>query len=167
MYKSFEIFKSIAAVSTTLLFAVFYGENGFDLDRHRPNIVLIYVGYCAVRMTMVWSCILTCLGFAGRYLRHSNPVLLYLNEAVYPLFILHLTTITILGYYIVKWEISLLLKYFLITTLTILMILAFYHFLIRPFNLMRLMFGVKPKPEGASSPNYGVIGAQSTISCDE
>ena len=136
---------AMAAVSSTLLFWGFYGANGFDLDPQEPNVIVIYISFCAVRMAMVWSCILTCLGFAGRYLQRPSSVLSYLNEAVYPLFILHLTTITVLSFYIVTWHVSLAAKYFLITTLTIIIILVVYHWLIRPFDKMRLLFGVKPK----------------------
>lgn len=94
----------------------------------------------------MWSCILTCLGFAGRFLRISSPVLAYLNEAVYPLFILHLTVITVIGYFVVTWDVDLWAKYVFITTMTIAVILAVYHLLIRPFDVMRLLFGVKPRP---------------------
>lgn len=40
---------------------------------------------------------------------------------------------------------SLWLKYVLITTLTLAFILLIYHLVIRPFNLVRLLFGVKPR----------------------
>lgn len=134
---------AIACASTILLFTGFYEDGQFTLDPSDENIVVIYIAYCAVRMTMVWSCILTCLGFAGRYLRHGSPVLGYLNEAVYPLFILHLTIITVLGYFIVTWNVNLWIKYGVITTGTIVLVLLMYHFLIRPFAWMRLLFGVK------------------------
>jgi glucan biosynthesis protein C len=136
---------TIAVLSTTLLFALFY-DDGFRFDPNDENIIIKYLGFCAFRMTMVWTCILTCLGFAGRYLRVSSPMLSYLNEAVYPLFILHLTVITVLGYFVVEWNIDLWPKYLFITTATIVIILAIYHFLIRPYAAMRLAFGVKPKP---------------------
>lgn len=133
---------AIAILSATCLFTVFYKDGEFTLDPADEHIVVIYIGYCLVRMTMVWSCILTCLGFAGRY-RVGSPILGYLNEAVYPLFILHLTIITVLGYFVVAWDMNLWIKYSVITTGTIVLVLFMYHFLIRPFAIMRLLFGVK------------------------
>lgn len=135
-----------ALLSTGFLFAAFYGDGGFKLNPDDEGIVLKYIVYCAVRMVMVWSCILTCLGFAGRFLRISSPILAYLNEAVYPLFILHLTVITLIGYFVVTWDVNLWVKYVFITTMTIVVILTAYHLLIRPFNFMRLLFGVKRRP---------------------
>ena len=76
----------------------------------------------------------------------SDMALAYLNEAVYPLFILHLTVIAMLGYFVTPLDLSVAAKYLLITTSTITICLASYHLLIRPFNWMRWLFGVKPKP---------------------
>ena len=94
---------------------------------------------------MVWCAVLTCVGYAGRYLRTATPGLSYLNEAVFPLFILHLTIIEILGFWVVGLDWSLWLKYLVITTLTIVLVLLIYQLLIRPFGFMRLLFGVKRK----------------------
>jgi hypothetical protein len=69
------------------------------------------------------------------------------NEAVYPLFILHLTATVILSYFVVPLHIGLWFKYLLITSATIICIVAVYHFAIRPFNIMRALFGVKPGAE--------------------
>ena len=139
-----KISLSVAVVTTALMF-YFFGGTDFNVDRADPLLVAKYVGYCALRMGMAWCCLLSCLGFAGRYLRFSSPALSYLNEAVYPLFILHLTFIVALGFLVVGLDWGLWQKYFFVTTGTIVLVLACYHFLIRPFNIMRLLFGVKPK----------------------
>jgi len=134
-----------AAAATTALMFFFFGGTDFNVDRADPLVVAKYAGYCALRMSMAWSCLLSCLGLAGRHLQFSSPALSYLNEAVYPLFILHLTFIVALGFVVVGLDWALWQKYVFITTSTILLVLICYHFLIRPFNLMRLLFGVKPK----------------------
>ena len=110
---------------------------------------------------MAWCCLLSCLGFAGRYLQFSNPVLSYLNEAVYPLFILHLTFIAALGFEVVGLGWGIGQKYLFITTGTIVLVLGCYHFLIRPFNIMRLLFGVKPKTSAKKVVSAGVPGSNS------
>jgi len=146
-----------ATVSTGLLY-LFLGGPDFQVDRSAELYYLIpaYITWCAVHMIMVWCAILACVGYAAEHLRFSNRYLRYINEAVYPLFILHLTTITILGYWVVPLEWNLWLKFFFITTMTILCILVVYHFIIRPFDTMRLLFGVKkrqlPEPGCLDSP---------------
>jgi glucan biosynthesis protein C len=141
-----------AVVSTGCLFTFFYDYGGINLTRDDPDFVVKYLGYCVTSMTLVWCCLLTCLGYAGKYLRFSNPALVYLNEAVYPLFILHLTVIVMLGYLITPLPWSIAEKYLVITTLTVVICLGLYHVAIRPFNMMRVLFGVKPKSTGRLSP---------------
>ena len=90
--------------------------------------------------------LISCIGgYAKHYLNHSNKFLVYANEAVYPFYILHQTILLIIGFYIVNlswaWEIKLLI----LMIGTFLGSLLIYHFLIRPFNLMRVLFGVKWK----------------------
>jgi glucans biosynthesis protein C len=91
-----------------------------------------------------FSVILCIGGYAKHYLNHTNKFLVYANEAVYPFYILHQTILLIIGFYIVNlswaWEVKLLIM----MVGTFLGALLIYHFLIRPFNLMRVLFGVKP-----------------------
>jgi peptidoglycan/LPS O-acetylase OafA/YrhL len=134
-----------AIASTALYFLLFHRYDAPPLTPADPDILITYPLYCAITMSLAWCCILTCLGYAGRYLRFSNRALVYLNEAVYPLFILHLTTIAILGYWVTPLAWSIGVKYLVITTGTIAICLLIYHFAIRPFSTMRVLFGVKAK----------------------
>jgi peptidoglycan/LPS O-acetylase OafA/YrhL len=85
------------------------------------------------------------LGFAKKHLNFSNRFLKYANQAVYPFYILHQTLIVAFGFYVVQWSLPIFLK------LVILIILCFgslwliYHWLIRPFILTRILYGLKPK----------------------
>lgn len=92
-----------------------------------------------------FSVILCIGGYAKHYLNRTNSFLVYANEAVYPFYILHQTILLIIGFFIVNlswaWEIKLLI----LMIGTFLGSLLIYHFLIRPFNLMRVLFGVKTK----------------------
>jgi glucans biosynthesis protein C len=94
-----------------------------------------------------FSVILCIGGYAKHYLNHTNKFLVYANKAVYPFYILHQTILLIIGFYIVNlswaWEVKLLIM----MAGTFLGALLIYHFLIRPFNLMRVLFGVKTKVE--------------------
>ena len=137
----------ITLVCTYLLWLLYGNDLSFDLHDIAPNRPIpMYVLWCFLRMTMVWCAILTCIGMATAYVNFNNPVLSYLNEAVYPLFILHLTVITALGYCTVELEWNLWAKYLFITSATLVIILIAFHWLIRPYSFMRLLFGLKPIP---------------------
>ena len=137
----------IGTISSTLFLFAFLGGPSFDIHTSLPITTLVpaFVLWCVARMIMVWCAVLTCVGYAGRYLRATTPGLSYLNEAVFPLFILHFTIIEILGFWVVGLDWSLWFKYLVITTLTIVLVLLIYQLLIRPFGFMRLLFGVKRK----------------------
>lgn len=120
-----------AACAATALLYSYFGGPSFAPTEVNPRVLVDYLIFCALRMTMAWCWILVCIGFAGRYLRFSNGLLVYLNEAVYPLFILHLPVLTVIGYAIIDLDWHLWTKYWFVTSASIIVILAAYHWLIR------------------------------------
>lgn len=93
----------------------------------------------------IWAIILTVVGYARHYLNFSNKWLSYLTSAVYPFYILHQTVIVGIGYYIVQWNSPIIFKLVALIVGCFLTIFSFYHFIIRPFILTRILFGLKPK----------------------
>ncbi len=92
-----------------------------------------------------WSWIFALLGIARRYLTFTNPFLKYANEAVLPFYILHQPVLVSVGFFVVRWSIPVLGKYFVILGISFIVIMAIYEFLVRRFNFMRFLFGMKPK----------------------
>jgi hypothetical protein len=84
-------------------------------------------------------------GYAKYFLNFTNNTLKYANEAVYPFYILHQTITVAIGFYIANWDMAWQIKLLILMFGTFLGALIIYHFLIRTFNLMRLLFGVKAK----------------------
>ena len=109
-----------------------------------------YVWFCVLRVSNVWFWLLACLGYAGRYLQRPGRVLTYLNGAVYPLFCLHLTVIVALEYVIVPLDWSILTKYLVITTATIVVSLGGYELLSRRMAWLRPLLGLKRLHVGKS-----------------
>ena len=73
------------------------------------------------------------------------------NEAIYPFYLLHQPALVITGYVFVNLPIHILLKVILIFTSSLILILSVYWFLIRPFNVTRILFGMKPLRKKAKS----------------
>jgi glucan biosynthesis protein C len=95
-----------------------------------------------------WCCILAILGFGRKYLGFSTSFLKYANEAVLPFYILHQTALLGVGYFVVQWAIPDLLKWVIILLASFVLIMVLYEFLVRRFNVMRFLFGMKPLPKG-------------------
>jgi len=93
-----------------------------------------------------WSWVLALVGYGKKYLNYKLKVLDYLNQAVYPFYILHQTVIVVLTYYIVQTQNeSILSKYIYTVGITLFITVGIYHLLIRPYALPRFLFGMKPK----------------------
>lgn len=92
-----------------------------------------------------WCWLLAILGFGMRHLASRSPFLKVANEAVLPFYILHQTVILSIAYFVVQWAIPDLTKYVVILTISFLVILGLYEFGVRRWNLMRVLFGMKPK----------------------
>jgi hypothetical protein len=96
-----------------------------------------------------WFCLITVIGYGQHYLNRPHPWLKHVNEGLYPFYILHQTVIIAIGYYICQLPWSIFGKFWSISLLTLISCIGFYFVVIRPFNLMRLFFGMKWK-EGSA-----------------
>lgn len=103
--------------------------------------------FLALTPIMAWSWVLTGVGYGKRYLNKPHRVLDYVNQAVYPFYILHQTVIVILVYYVVQTTDTILMKYLFIVLVTFALTMSIYHLLIRPFAVTRFLFGMKPRKQ--------------------
>ena len=92
-----------------------------------------------------WFWVFAIIGYGRRYINKPHPILSYINEAVYPFYILHQTVLVILAYYIVQKGDSIVLKYIFLTSASFAICMLVYHLAIRPYNVMRYLFGMSPK----------------------
>ncbi|MEH6580893.1 MAG: acyltransferase [Halioglobus sp.] len=104
-----------------------------------------------VKVSNAWCWVLAILGYGKRHLQSNSALLQYCNQAVYPIFILHMTVSVALSYWVVDWSIDVgaWTKYGFVSLWTFVIIMSTYHFAIRPFNVMRILFGLKPLPAKA------------------
>jgi surface polysaccharide O-acyltransferase-like enzyme len=94
-----------------------------------------------------WFWVLALIGYGKKYINTRHRLLNYVNEAVYPFYILHQTIIVILAYYITQVSDSILSKYLFIVFVTFALSMLIYHLLIRPNNIMRYLFGMGPRKQ--------------------
>jgi peptidoglycan/LPS O-acetylase OafA/YrhL len=99
--------------------------------------------YFLMDALQIWSIIMTIIGFAKKHLNNSASILQYLNQAVFPFFIIHQTIIVALGYWIVQLKVSILSKYMLLSVCASIIIYALYEYVIRRTKLTRFLYGMK------------------------
>ena len=88
--------------------------------------------------------ILAMLGYGKKYLKSSNRFLRYFSEASYPFYIIHQTVIVVVGFYIVKINTSVLMKYSAIVISAFIVTTLFYDIFVKRLKIIRFLFGMKP-----------------------
>jgi len=102
--------------------------------------------FIALRPIIAWGWVLALVGYGKHYLNRKHVILNYLNQAVYPFYILHQTVIVLVVYYIVQTQNeSILSKYIYTVGITFFVSVLIYHLFVRPYALTRFLFGMKPK----------------------
>jgi hypothetical protein len=99
--------------------------------------------YRALTVVNGWCWLMAIFGFARKHLNFSNSFLRYANEAVYPFYILHQTIIICIAYYMINWQMSIALKFAIISVSMFLLTWFLYECIIRRVNFLRVLFGLK------------------------
>lgn len=111
-----------------------------------------YLLYQLLRSINTWAWLVFVLALGMRYLNANARVLRYANEAVLPFFVLQQPVIIGVAYYMVQWNLGVLPKWLLISTLSLALTLALYELLIRRINAVRRLFGMKARPRPQRGP---------------
>ena len=110
-----------------------------------PNeITLLLMLAGVMRVFGGWICVLAFFGLGMQYLTVRTNRLVYANEAVLPFYILHQTVILAVGYFVLQWAIPDVLEWVVVVVISFAAIMVLYEFIVRRFNVMRVLFGMKP-----------------------
>jgi peptidoglycan/LPS O-acetylase OafA/YrhL len=99
-----------------------------------------------------WAAICAICGYAGRYLDRPSAALSRLNVAVLPVYVLHQPILLIAAYWIFPLRLPLAVEVLLLSGITLFGSMALYEAAIRPFAIMRFLFGVKSVAGSAAAP---------------
>jgi hypothetical protein len=88
---------------------------------------------------------LTVPGFGSRFLNFNHPVLPYANEAVYPVYVLHLPVATAPADWVAGWHMSAPAQFAFITLAALAVSVSIYEFIVRRTKATTFLFGLKPK----------------------
>jgi glucans biosynthesis protein C len=94
---------------------------------------------------VAWFWVAVVIAYAQKYLNKPHKFLSHLNEGLYPFYILHQTVIIFVGYYICQLDWGIAAKFWSVSLLTMVSCIGIYLLIIRPFNVLRFLFGMKPR----------------------
>ena len=135
-------------VGSILLLATGFGLTAMwvDWQSFRPIIMAsdwLRIGISSIVVVYAWLAIFALFGIAQRWLNHRSRTLAYLNEAVFPWYILHQTLIVAAGFWLTRQGLSGWVEFTILTAATFIGCLLIYEFLIRRVPLLRPVFGLK------------------------
>ena len=127
----------------TLIFTTFM----IVIKYFNTDTILIDYLYGLVGVIVTWSCAITVLGYAKKYLNKDSKYRKIANEAIYPFYLLQQPVIIIVGYFIVQGQIDVYLKILYLTLISFFFVISIYWLLIRPFYILRVAFGLRALKE--------------------
>lgn len=144
------------AAGLVMLVVAFALWGGNDPAYGSLRFVVIYslYGLCS------WCLILAILGFGMKHLTFSTPFLKYSNEAVLPFYVMHQTVLLVMGYFIVQLDIPDLVKFLIIVSSSLGIIIGLYEYLVRRVDILRILFGMKPQARPQAAPSGEVALAR-------
>lgn len=133
----YRVFLLGLASGLTLVLLIFYWRNWHEFKG------LEAIGFTVFRTANYWVWLLAIFSYGHRFLNFNNSFLKYASQAVYPYYILHQTLIVIGNYFLASLDWAWQLKFLLLVVTTFGGCFLIYHFLIRPFRLIRPFFGAR------------------------
>ena len=138
--------RRIFLVATIIFTAVLYGIRAQFSDDEIDRRLWLDLLYGTNSMCLMIASVLATITYGYRYLNVSRPILPRLNEAVYPFYILHQTAIVLIGYWVItRLNLGVYPGFLFISLSSGLVCIVLILFVIRPFKLIRILFGMKSK----------------------
>ena len=122
----------------------------YTLTQDKNTVSLPLALAMIMRIVGGWIVLLGFFGLGMQYLTARSPRLDYANEAVLPFYILHQTIIQVVAFFVLQWGLPDLLEWAVVVVISFVLIMACYEYLVRRWNVMRFLFGMKPLPPRAA-----------------
>ena len=133
-----------ASYATVALLLIVYPDFGFP-----DHSIATLFGYA--RHLETWTAIAALIGLAEVYLNHDNRWRAIFAEATFPFYLIHQTTIVVVGYWLVKAGTSAGVQFLVLVATTVASCWAFYLGG-RAMPPLRPLIGLRPRPRAAVRP---------------
>ena len=115
----------------------------FQQNSHAGDFSAVHLLITVLKNLGVCLTLIVLIGYGNKCLNHDHAMLHYMNQAAFPVYILHQTVMMVVGYYTVKINAGISVRYILITFLTLILSIILYE-IIRRIPGLRRLFGIKP-----------------------
>ncbi len=108
------------------------------------TLLVWYVIYFTLFSFCSWCWLIAIYGYGRKYLTKQNSLISYLSKIALPMYIIHLTVIIMIGFYVLQWEAHWGVKFLVISTSSLFIIILLCE-IIKTNNVTRFIFGMRPK----------------------
>jgi len=143
---------SIGIASLLAIVFMMYAPGYMNIWESTPGYSVPYELYELLFSIAAWSWMIFALYFGMRFLNSGNKIIQYAYEAILPFYILNFFITVVITFFFVQWEVNIVARYLLVSTLALATTLAVYDLLIRRVSAARWLFGMKPRKR-ESDPN--------------
>ncbi len=151
LWQALERYRRLTLVIALAVLPILVFQAGYF-----PNNIVYDASKFAIQATYQWAVIATILGYGSRYLRQKDgPVLRYLTDAVFPLYLAHQTILVVAVWLIRPAGLAPLLEATILGIITFGGSLLIYE-VVRRVGWLRPVWGLKPFPR--SSPPVPFTG---------
>ena len=135
----------IVGVISSIYFLYTGSQNPQNVQEYLyPSFSSYHIQISIVSMFIAYSWILFFLAFFARKMNFKHSILVPANISILPIYVLHQTLIIVIGYYIVDTDLSMFIKFIIITFTAIPAAVLLYK-IIQINNVFRFLFGLKRK----------------------
>lgn len=120
---------------------------GIQGDPSHPQYLWARAGFCASYALMLWSLVFVTIGLFEFFASRPNKVVRYVADSSYWMYLIHLPVVVWLQVAISEWQTSWIVKWPLISVLTVLFCLLSYDGIVRSSWVGRVLNG-RSKPRG-------------------
>jgi peptidoglycan/LPS O-acetylase OafA/YrhL len=90
-----------------------------------------------------------------KHLNASSKQLAYGNDTIMPFYLFHQPVIVVIAFFVVQWDAGVSVKLLAIVISSFLITIGIVELLIRPFEPIRRLVGVKPRRAAGAPPQGG------------
>jgi glucans biosynthesis protein C len=145
IYKQGILALIVGVASMLALLLTMYGPAPLRIWEGTPSYSLKFELFQLLSTVVAWSWMLFVLYFGLRFLNISNRLIMYINEAILPFFVLHYLMIVVVFFFISPLDIAVIAKFPIFLALSLAATLIVYELLIRHIPIARRFFGMKPQ----------------------
>ena len=110
------------------------------------------------RFTVTWVVVLGLLALGRRFLSFETRFLRWANEGAYPIYLLHQSVIIVVAYAVLEsWGAPAIAGFFVVVALALTVTVGIYEWLVRPYDRVRFLFGMKPRAVKTQPPRERVV----------